>query len=542
MKTNNKFKAMMTVAVAALAAIACTDTWDEHYGNGGGPVSDKTLLQLVEEEGNLNDFLKVLRATHVFNNNKPTEVTYADLLASDQTFTVWAPKDGTFNVDSLLAECATGVKGDSMCGQHFVQNHIAHYVTNSTDTKSAIMLNGKYLSAEPGRFEGVAYEAGRSALAARNGLLHVMSGELPYLYNIYEGLTTLPEYAGMGAFFKRYEELELDEASSIQSGIVDGNIVYSDSVMVRTNILFGTFQNINEEDSNFIMLVPDAQMWDKVYNEAKDYFNFGNVNKADSLQEYYAHLAVIRDLVYNRNVGCRHMEDSVYSTSYIVGDEERHHLYYKPLAPGGIFSSSFVRDTMEASNGVFYNLYEWPFTPQDIYFYPVKAEAEVETLLKDYSGCSYTAEGNVGRDSISDGYLTIVPGNPTRPDWSVTFDVPNVLSGEYDVCVVTVPRQAVNPNDLIAKPYRLSGSVIYEDESGTQQTYEFEDYGISKVKVMDTVKLGTFKVPVCSYNQTESKVQVSLSCQIRTTADRNKYDGQAIIDCIYFKPSTNKEE
>ena len=104
MKTNNKIQ-MFAVAAVALAAVACTDTWDEHYGNEGRPVSDKSLLQVMEEQGDLGDFLKVLRATHVFSNNKPTKVTYADLLASDQTFTVWAPKDGLFNVDSLLAEC-----------------------------------------------------------------------------------------------------------------------------------------------------------------------------------------------------------------------------------------------------------------------------------------------------------------------------------------------------------------------------------------------------------------------------------------------------
>ena len=540
MKTNNKFKTMMMVTVAALAAAACTDTWDEHYGNEGGPISDKSLLQLVEEAGDLNDFLKVLQSTHVFNNNKPTGVTYAELLASDQTFTVWAPKDGTFNVDSLLAECATGVRGDSMCGQHFVQNHIAHYVTNSTDTKSTIMLNGKYLASEPGNFEGVGYAAGRSGQPARNGLLHVMSGELPYLYNIYEGLTTLEDYLSIGAFFKRYEELELNEAASIQSGIVDGQIIYSDSVLDRNNILFGTFENISEEDSNFIMLVPDAQIWDKVYDEAKQYFNFGSANKADSLQEYYAHLAVIRDLVYNRNVGCQHMADSVYSTSYVIGDEERHHVYYKPLAPGGIFSSSYVSDTLDASNGVFYNLYEWPFTPEDIYFYPVKAEAEAGSLLREYSGCTYAATGDVGRDSISYGYLTVTPTSSTRPNWTVTFDVPNVLSGTYDVCVVTVPRRAVNPNDQITLPCRFTGAVNYEDESGTKLTQEYEDYCIPDVYKMDTVKVGTFKVPVTSYGQPEAKVQVSLTCRLQTTTDRRNYYPTMIIDCIYFKPS--KEE
>ena len=32
MKTNNKIQ-MFAVAAVALAAVACTDTWDEHYGN-----------------------------------------------------------------------------------------------------------------------------------------------------------------------------------------------------------------------------------------------------------------------------------------------------------------------------------------------------------------------------------------------------------------------------------------------------------------------------------------------------------------------------
>ena len=324
MKTDNKIK-MFAVAATVLATAACTDTWDEHYGNEGRPVSDKSLLQVMEEQRDLGDFLKVLRATHVFNNNKPTNVTYADLLASDQTFTVWAPKDGQFNVDSLLEECLT-VSGDSMCGQHFVQNHIAHFITNSTDMKSVLMLNNKYLDASPGFFQGVTYESGRANEAAKNGVLHVLSGELPYLYNVYEALTTLSEYSGIGSFFKGYEKLELDENSSIQSGIVDGNIVYSDSVMVTTNILFSRFDRINEEDSSFIMLVPETRVWDKAYDEAQSYFNYGSVNQADSLQRLYAHQALIRDLVYNRNIGCSHMADSVYSSADNKYDEERRHV------------------------------------------------------------------------------------------------------------------------------------------------------------------------------------------------------------------------
>ena len=536
MKTNSKIR-MMAVAAVAFVAAACTDTWDEHYGNVDRTVPDKSLLQLVEEAGNLNDFLEVLRATHVFNNNKPTEVTYADLLASDQTFTVWAPVDGSFNVDSLLAECATGVVGDSMCGQHFVQNHIAHYVTNSTDEKSVIMLNGKYLDAKPGVMHGVSYVPGYNVEAAKNGLLHVMDGGLSYLYNVYEGLTTLPDFKeGIGAFLKKYEELELDENASIISGIVDGNIVYSDSVLRRTNILFNTFQPINEEDSNFIMLAPDVQMWDEVYEEAKSYFNYGSVNKADSLRDYYAALAVTRDLVYNRNVGGRHILDSVYSTSYSDYDEERHHIYYKPFEMGGIFSSEFVRDTMACSNGVLYNLQKWPFQPEDIYFYPVKVEAENTNLIMDTKNLSYSPRDIVA-DSVSNGYLVC---NSVNGNWKVEYRLDEVLSGTYDVCVVVLPRSVYNANNRNWRSCKLKASLRYETPEGVEEIEELNDAIINNSRVVDTVKVATFHIPVCSYGQPDAKVFLILESNVGGNETGTYNRDEIYIDFLYFKPT--KEE
>ena len=459
MKTDNKIK-MFAVAATVLATAACTDTWDEHYGNEGRPVSDKSLLQVMEEQRDLGDFLKVLRATHVFNNNKPTNVTYADLLASDQTFTVWAPKDGQFNVDSLLEECLT-VSGDSMCGQHFVQNHIAHFITNSTDMKSVLMLNNKYLDASPGFFQGVTYESGRANDAAKNGVLHVLSGELPYLCNV----------------------------------------------------------------------------WDKAYDEAQSYFNYGSVNQADSLQRLYAHQALIRDLVYNRNIGCSHMADSVYSIAYNKYDEERRHVYYKPLAAGGIFSSDFVRDTMACSNGAIYNLYEWPFNPEDIYFYPVKTEAEYESMMTDYEDCTYASRSSVA-DSISDGYLVISP-RTNSSNWTMEFQVPDVLSGTYDVCAVVLPRTVYNASDRNFRPCKFTASISYETEDGVEQTYDFEDEVQNDPYRVDTVKIGTFTVPVCSYGQPDAKVHLTLECSI-SRMESGRYNREMYLDCLYFKP--NREE
>lgn len=538
MKTSNKFKTL--TAVAALAAVACTDTWDEHYGVAGNMESDKSILQLMEEAGDLNDFISVLQNTHVFFNNKSTGVTYAELLNQDQTFTVWAPKDGTFNVDSLLAECATGTSGDSLCGQHFVQNCIAYFVTNSTDTKSVQMLNGKYLSVSPGSFHGVAYEPDRANIPARNGLLHVVDGKAGYLYNIYEGLTSLPAYAGIGSFFKRYEKVELNEGESVQAGIVDGQIVYSDSVLDRTNILFNLLNPINGEDSNYLMLVPEAQLWDKVYAEAASHFNYGNINKADSLQEYNAHMALFRNMLFNRNLGCRHINDSIYSISFnpMATGDDRHYVFYKPLDAGGILSSAFVRDTTEASNGVFYNLYEWPFEPSDIYLFPVKAEGEDEGLTERTTpkDCDPVPSW-VNADSVSNGFMRITPKNKNS-NWKITYDIHNVLSGLYDVCAVVLP-QSVVPGAENAKPCKFNARVIYQTESGVPMQTSLNQGNVSDPTRVDTICVGTFKVPVCTYGQTEAKLQVELSIRFMGT-DKNNYEREMLLDCIYLKPS--KEE
>lgn len=537
METTGKIR-MAAAAALAFAAAACTDTWDEHYDNENSAVPDKSLLQLIEEKDDLGDFLKVLRATHVFNNSKPTGVTYADLLGADQTLTVWAPKDGSFNADSLLADCET-VSGDSMCGQHFVENHVARYVTNSTDERPVLMLNGKYLEAARGAMQGVGYEAGRTDEAARNGVLHVLPDGLPYLYNVYEALTTLPEYSGAGAVFKRYEKLELDENASIQSGIVDGNIVYSDSVMRRTNILFNMFDRINEEDSSFIMLVPDNRVWEKVYAEALSYFNYGSVNQADSLRNLYANQALIRDLLYNRNVGCRHMADSVYSVAYNRFDDERRHVYDKPLSDGGIFSPAYVRDTMACSNGAVYNLHEWPFEPEDIYFYPVKTEAEYEAMMTDYKDCTYSPRFSTA-DSVSEGYLVITSrGNS---NWTVEFRVPDVLSGRYDVCAVVLPRTVYNASDRNFRPCKFKGTINYETEDGVRQTEELTSKAVSNDPYrVDTVTIGTFTVPVCSYGQPDAKVSLTLECDI-SRSEAGRYNREMYLDCLYFKPNREKED
>ena len=518
----------------SVSFMACSDEWDDHYDASLAP-SDQSLLEVVKSHSNLSDFVEVLKATHVFTNNKMTKVTYANLLDADQSLTVWAPVNGTFNKDSLLAECTTA-KGDSMVGQHFVGNHISHFLyTMGPNTNLNVrMLNNKQMNLDANSIGSVKVNSEYN-LPASNGLLHLLNGSEPYAYNVYEGVTSMSRYTFIGEYIKSFEQMELDENASVQSGIVDGVKVYSDSVMILKNILFNAFGDINAEDSTFVMLMPSEEQWNKVYEEALAYFNFGSVEKADSIQKYWTYRSLMSDLFINRNM--QHaLNDSVFTTSYNKRDPE-YHVYYKPLADGGLLSSTYIGDTLACSNGSIYNLRQWPFQPEQLYFRPVEVEGEREANIKKYNECTFNYR-QANADSISGGYLDIVP-QTTSSNWAVDFEVANTLAGTYDVCLILLPKTAYNVNSRDFKPNKFNSSLTYTELDGTTTTVKFEDDLTNDPYKVDTVKLGTVTIPVCNYGQEQVTVTLHLECSI--TRRQTSYSREMYLDQIYLKP-TKKDE
>ena len=517
---------------------ACSDEWDDHY-DPALAASDKTLLQLVESDAQLSDFLKVLRATHVYNYAKRTNISYADLLNADQSLTVWAPKNGTFNVDSLLSECQTA-KGDSMVSRHFVMNHVSHNLYNmgtGASGQNVLLLNDKQTPITSQGIKNATIVPGFYNIPAKNGLLHVIDDDVRYSYSVYEGLTTISNYLHLGNFLKGFEKQELDEERSVQSGLVDGQKVYSDSVMILSNILYRNFGFINAEDSNYIALVPTKEIWEPVYQEALQYFNFGSVEKADSIQNYWVNRMLMQDLFYNRNM--QHLNDSAFSTSYSKWANPEYHVFYKPLSEGGLFSSTFVKDTLESSNGVFYNLKKWPFQKEQIYFWPVKVEGEQEFRILDNTDCSLEYRAVSNADSISgQAYMSINP-RTSSSNWTVTYEVPNTLSGTYDICAVCLPKTVYNTASRDFKPNKFKATLFYTDQQGDMKELAFDEAVSNDPYVVDTVKIGTFSFPVCNYQQTNVTVRLRLECSI--TRRETSFSRDTYLDCIYLKP-TNKEE
>ncbi|MBO4612968.1 MAG: fasciclin domain-containing protein [Bacteroidaceae bacterium] len=521
-----------TLPLCALGGLSgCSDAWDDHYGQVGES-STSSLLECVQDNPEqLSDFLSLLKNTHVYNNHHATSVTFADMLAADQTLTVWAPVNGTFNADSLLELCKTA-KGDSTVGQHFVMNHIAHslYNMNAQTNEDVLMLNNKYLPLNATNLYDAAVIADKANIPATNGLLHIVDNDVQYTYNIYEALTSMQEFAHFGSFLSHYEKQELDEERSIQAGIVDGQKVYSDSVMVKENALFRVFDQIMSEDSAFLMLAPDATVWQQVYDEAADYFNYGSLPKADSISEYWTTVSLMSDLIYNRNI--QHVEDSLFSTSFNVR-EWPYHVYYKPLASDGILAPTNIKDSLLCSNGYIYRLNQWPFTPEELYFHPIITQGEREASIISYKDCTMNYRAVLADTVSGNGYLDIVPRTSTS-NWNATFEINNTLSGTYDICAVILPKTVYNANSRDFKPNKFTAVLNYVDAAGNKQEEVYPTELTNDAHVVDTVVIGRFTFPTCNYKQPDATVSLQLLCSIssrQTTFSREMY-----LDCIYLKP------
>ena len=541
----NNIKNTLKIAVLAipLAGVggsilsSCSDAWNEHYDqqDANGTMS---LLQLVEENPQLSDFLRLLKSTHIYNNNRRTNVTYAELLDADQTLTVWAPINGTYNADSLLTLCQTE-RGDSTVALHFVRNHIAHnlYNMNGKTAESVKMLNDKYLTLTSTNLHNGAIMDGNYNKPATNGLLHVINDDAQYTYNIYEGLTSMSEFASIGQFLSGFERQELDEDKSIQAGIEDGKKVYSDSVIVKDNILFRTFDNIMSEDSNFVMMIPNTEVWNRVSSEAAKFFNYGSIEKADSISNYWTNISLLQDLIFNKNRQ-RSMVDSVFTTSF-SSKQWPYHVYYNPYNAGGYLDKANIKDSLLCSNGWIYRIKEWPFTSEQIFFHPIYVEGEREANMISNNLCTTNIRQTNNSNISGGGYIDIVP-KTSSSNWTASFEIRNTLSGTYDICVVVLPKTAYMANSKDTKPNKFTAVLHYVDEQGEKKTIDYKTELISKGNAIDTLTVGRFTFPVCNYMQQDATVSLDIKCTISNR--ETKYSREMFLDCIYLKPVSETSE
>ena len=551
---------------------SCTD-WNDHYDAGTALTESQQapLLENITKNPELSQFASLLSKTG-----------FDQQLNSSQTFTVWAPMNNTFNYDELMAT------GNDRLLRQFVKNHVArnNYPATGALDQKVFMLNEKLMhfqgNGQDYNIQGIALQAGQQNIGSNNGTLHLISGKIPYLPNIYESLNN-EQFAldSIGNHFHQYDVRTLDEQRSVAGPIVNGEQTYLDSIFNESNILYRNFHAyINQEDSNYTMILPTNTAWTAAYDRIKQYYNYVptmrymdvtgtntdttivvNLKDAAQLRDSVTKYKIISDLTYNNNVydnrrlpelkeGDTPQNDSIVSTldNIIYADD------VKSLFAGA--------KRVDKSNGAIWvtdalNLPAWSsWNPE------ITVEAEAFYFKTANTGSVTTKTVTTDQNPYIKGhisnnkYVVITPyTDGSHPE--IYFFLPGVRSTEYNVYVVMLPSNITS----VTTPYKfnsISASLLFMKEDGTLPNTEtsqrnanpLSGYETSSTFVtslrdetlpsqgarIDTLFLGSVTFPVAYYGTGDCAPYLRLRSRFNSSLNKYSPDRSLRIDCIILRP------
>lgn len=494
----NTLRMGLVVAAGAAAMYSCTDTWNDHYDVLSDTAYGTTMQAL---EANASDFAEIVKL-----------VGYDRELGSDNVYTIWAPANGSFNVDSIKALAS---KDKKRVIEKFINNHVARYATPlGLSNKEVTLLNEKnvLLSAD-GVFGQSKITKGN--LSCANGVLHVIDGINPYYNNLFETIedhyNAETDSVSLYSFLSVWDADSLDEERSVSRGVdADGNKIWVDSVVFRNNtVLKNVDALLYEEDSSYIALIPSAEAYAERVAYARTLLNFNpaeNIkaeNACDSLQDYYANMFALTDLFYNKNAN-EHAADSLKSTNY-KNRTWPYNLYYT-VEPRQMHPDKQVNDILakcgtpiEASNGDAYLINEYPMDVTEQFFKKLSYRTMPNIVNTDASGSTGIYTNNMTYNSAGSGTFTLSGWSHLTDQDSVyikkempyffveyvstgaangkvAFELSNTLSGTYDIYVVTCPyvlkamlnntSGTISMKDLKSAPYRFYVDIWQREENG----------------------------------------------------------------------------
>lgn len=556
----------MAFLAAGAMTTACSD-WDDHYDNNGvsGSASE-TIWENVKANANLSQFADLMH-----------KAGYDEVINTTQTYTVWAPLNGTFNYDSLNALPLNNLK------QHFAMNHVArfNYPASGSVDAAVTMLNKKvmpFLGNGTYTFNGV--EVVSPNVASSNGMLHVTNGMVNYMANLFESLDSMAlPIDSISRYFHNYDQKVLDEANSVKGPVVDGRLTYLDSVFVERNILLYLHKAmIHLEDSNYTMLLPSDEAWQKAYKAVKSCFNYKpftfvkdipqtNLKKAtaenydagstkldfDLLNDSIIHYMICKDLFFNNNLYHNRVLNDLQTGAQLSVDSlvnTDRSIFY------GNDASDMFADArrIDKSNGSMWLTDSLRLRPWLTYNPIIKIQGEYGAA-KSYNAGATTilpiskAEQNPDiQGNVSNGYyLTVTPSAPASNPEAI-FYLPEVRSTTYAVYVCFVPEN-INASTYTdnVRPNIVQVTMGYNDLKGKPQeqvlkvgTKSLFQSDITKV---DTVYVGDFTFPLCYFGTGISNVtQASYAPYIRINSraagkpNVSPYDRNLRIDYIMLVP------
>ena len=559
MNSKNLMKYLIACSLfcgGAAAITACAD-WDDHYDADTSLLDSQhaSLWQNIAQNENLSQFASLLKLTG-----------YDEVLNASQTYTVWAPVNGSFDYEAL-----TSLSNDRL-QKEFVENHIArnNYPASGAVDQRVYTLNEKLMFfSGSGSYAIQGVSVDKANLATGNGTIHMLKGKIPFVQNIYESLNSY-EYPidSISTFFHSYDVRKLNEQKSVQGPTLNGEITYLDSIFDEHNDLFSRyFAYINREDSNYSMIVPTNEAWNRAKATIGKYFNYVpsfEFMENTSTTERKKVDVKIRDVKYLKDSIVNQMltenlffNNNLYDNRKLDAPDAATNFHCDSLYSTGmvkIYSEDAARllentRRLEKSNGCVWltddslRMRTWTFWNPEIRL-QAENNSMVASSVNVYNNEPqriYVAPGTQnpevkGRIS-QDSYLDVVPAaQSTNP--GVVFYLPEVRSTTYSIYMVTVPANITNPKNA-TKPYRFSVTMGYADALGRNQDNDRSWLAVSTFvsdsAQIDTIYLGDFTFPMAYYGTGDYYPYLRVNSSV-TSRERANYDRNMRIDCLILRP------
>ena len=489
--------------IFAATLTSCADKWDDHYqGSLDTSANAPTLYEQVKADPDLANFLRVV-----------DHVGYNAVLSSPQTLTLWAPAISAAQADSinrlydeqrqLLVTLPDGSKRntkdkDNTAVTQFMQNHIALFghSVNTNYEDSIRMMNGKYMVLTSNDLGGVPFI--KKNIVASNGIMYKLGQKEPFFPNVREGLSLDPALKSVADFYRKFDQYDLDETSSVQMGVVDGEIVYADSVTILSNRLHNTLGYIQREDSSYLFLAPSTEVWKRDSTKYHEYFNYiSTMENRDSVAGLNASMGVLCGRLFNLNLQHDNYVDSIFNTLYVRhADYYGLNVFYNPKGAWNPETNEGILGGLkpqQCSNGLLYVDNEGRIDPKLTFMQNccilgsnmryrttpqlmVNAERQPQVAITThYLLDSIRIDGQLHDFSIlKDNYIEVAPityQNVTNRNSSIYFTLPNTVSGVYyNVYVVMVPAFAAQDGYIEDRVRPTRFHVYYNERLMTPRT------------------------------------------------------------------------
>lgn len=480
-------------AVALSGVVACTD---DHFDVHTGETGTQSLWENIKSNGQLDSLAMILERTRVMKNDydNTTNQVYSEFLDLPQSFTVWAPKDGTYNAKSYLdkldeaqtlraaGSLSAALKLEYDVANQFVLNHVARFNYEADKFEQEIhMLNGKVCSyiAGENKFNNVSLDPTIPSINSSNGTMHILNGISPFAYNIYDYIEAYNDYSSLysvltdSLFYSR----EFDENLSLEGALnPDGEMVYVDSVYTTYNtLLTASRASLSDEDSTYVAILPTDDIWEPTMGKLQSYFKYGTsynydwsssrgdfsnkgVNglqlNADSLMDVSTKSNLAQSLYFSSSImPIADTKDSTSIISYALTADSliaTNGVVYYNANKGGVNPMFEGQTPVKASNGYIFPLRQFNIDPTDFWIVRKEYTAWLSSVIAYVRGATTTG-GEIVTLSTENRNDTVVGDVPNdvyarftvsgRSNMQIEFALRDVLSGTYRVSALMAPSR-----------------------------------------------------------------------------------------------------